>query len=234
MVKRGRKHGSRMGFDLAGPKFSFMPQRPKSDSSKTEQADKAEKCPVASVNAEDRERSQSFRQWAGSSRMTLAIIFTDIVNSTSLGHRLGNEQMGLLRHTHFNRARSLIDKLYGYEIKTNGDEFMVAFHTAVDALDFALELQGDTGDERICIRAGIHVGPVSIEEQDAQGATVSYAARVMSIAKDGGVVLSSEAKNHIDQEKAQRHKSLLWQKNIDCLLKGFPGNHLLWTVENRD
>jgi len=183
------------------------------------------------TNSRRRNNIQSFREWAGSDRMTLAIVFTDIVDSTLLAHELGNEGMAQVRLAHFKRARKLIDRLNGYEIKTVGDEFMVAFHTSIDALDFALELHGETGDPRVRIRVGINVGPVSVEKQDAHGTTVNYAARVMSMAEAGGVWLSNEAKNHVDQEKATRHGSLHWQKHPDCVLKGFPGQHQLWSVK---
>lgn len=81
-------------------------------------------------------------------------------------------------------------------------EFMVAFRTAVNALNFAIEFQIDTGDERVRIRAGLHIGPVIVEEGDGQGVAVNYAARVICMAVNGGVWLSNETKNHIDQEKA--------------------------------
>ncbi len=176
-------------------------------------------------------RLQNFRQWAGSAKITLAIVFTDMVDSTVLTHNLGNERMDQVRRAHFARARCLIEKHNGYEIKTNGDEFMVAFHTAINALDFTLELHADTGDEQVSIRVGIHIGPVIVEEEDVQGAAVSYAARVINMAANGGVWVSSEVKNHIDQEKAQHHENLCWQHHYDCMLKGFPGKHLLWSVK---
>jgi class 3 adenylate cyclase len=176
-------------------------------------------------------RLRSLRQWAGSAKTTLAIVFTDIVDSTTLTHNLGNERMDQVRRAHFARARSLIEEHNGYEIKTNGDEFMVAFRTAVNALDFALELHADAGDERVGIRAGVHIGPVIIEEEDVQGAAVSYAARVISAATDGRVWLSSDVRNHIDQEKAQHHDDLCWRSSDGGVLKGFPGKHVLWSVE---
>ena len=77
----------------------------------------------------------------------------------------------------------------------------------------------------------MHIGPVIVEEEDVQGAAVSYAARVVGMAADGGLWLSNDVKNHIDQEKAQHHESLGWQQHPDCKLKGFPGKHLLWSVK---
>ena len=174
---------------------------------------------------------QNFVQWAGSQKATLAIVFTDIIGSTALVQCLGNECMDQIRRAHFVRARNLIQYFNGFEIKTNGDEFMIAFHTAVNALDFATELHKDTGDKRISIRAAIHIGPVIIEEEDVQGVAVNYAARVIDMAINGDVWLSDEVKNHINQEKADRHKELCWQEHPNCMLKGFSETHLLWSVK---
>ena len=141
--------------------------------------------------------------------------------------------MTQVRHAHFQQARRLISKLGGYEIKTIGDAFMVAFHTTVDALNFTLELYSDTGHKRVKVRAGIHVGPVRIEEQDAFGAMVSYAARVESCAKGAEIWLSNRAKQDIDEEKAEAHRGLRWIAHADCDLKGFPGKHHLWSLSAR-
>lgn len=176
-------------------------------------------------------RLHNFREWAGSPKLTLAIVFTDIIDSTLLTNEMGNEYMNQARRAHFTRTRSLIEKYNGYEIKTNGDEFMAAFHTAVNAFDFAFDLKADSGDKRVSIRAGMHIGPVVVEEEDVQGAAVSYAARVVGMAAKGGVWMSNDVKNHIDQEKAQHHNNLNWQQHPDCELKGFPGKHLLWSVK---
>jgi len=176
-------------------------------------------------------KTKSFSKWAGADRLTLAIVFTDIVDSTLLIHELGDEYYSNIRNAHFQRARSLISRLNGYEIKTIGDEFMVACFTSTNALDFAWELYTDTGAPQLKIRAGIHVGPVAIEQNDAHGATVNYAARVMNMAEQGGLWISNDIKNHINQEKAQRHQKLNWRKHEKSTLKGFPGEHTLWSLQ---
>jgi class 3 adenylate cyclase len=79
-----------------------------------------------------------FKIWAGASRTTLAIVFTDIVGSTALSSEVGNERMFQIREAHYRQARQLIQKSGGYEIQTVGDAFVVGFHTAVEALHFAL------------------------------------------------------------------------------------------------
>jgi class 3 adenylate cyclase len=45
--------------------------------------------------------SETLREWARDDRVTLAIVFTDIVGSTALGRALGDEQMNGVRRAHF-------------------------------------------------------------------------------------------------------------------------------------
>lgn len=65
------------------------------------------------------------------------------------------------------------------EIKTIGDSFIEAFKGAGAALDYARALQGNTGHPQVRIRAGIHIGPMRVEEGDVFGGTVNFAARVV-------------------------------------------------------
>lgn len=168
--------------------------------------------------------------WAGSDRTTLAIVFTDIVASTSLTTELGNEAMDRTRRAHFDRVRSLAGRLGGFEVKSNGDGFLMAFHAAVPAVDFAGGVVRDPGDPGLRVRAGVHVGPVVVEDGDVQGAAVSYAARLMDQACDGGLRISDEVKGHLDQEKAARHDDLSWRRKPEVRLRGFPGPQVVWEL----
>src|SRR2546430_17301938 len=86
---------------------------------------------------------QILEQWVGTSRI-LAIVFTDIVDSTRLGLALGDEHWIEVLRKHVSKARSLMNPDSCYEIKMIGDSFMVAFRSATDALDFALAFHRDT------------------------------------------------------------------------------------------
>lgn len=172
----------------------------------------------------------SLIEWAGAPRTTLAIAFTDVVDSTRLTGELGEERMAELRRAHFASVRRLIHEHRGREIKTIGDAFMVAFRTAVDGLDFSLALQHATCDDLLRVRIGIHVGPVSIEEEDAFGPMVNYASRVQAQAEGSDVWVSDRAREDIEAERASRHDSLTWTEHPDRKLKGINGRHRLWSV----
>ena len=108
---------------------------------------------------------------------------------------------------------------------------MAAFHSAADALDFALDLHRQTGHESVRIRAGIHVGPVEVASGDAFGQQVSMAARVEAKAKNGGIWVSAQVKEDVDVLRASKHHHLKWIEHHDEELKGFPKVFTLWSVE---
>ena len=76
----------------------------------------------------------------------------------------GKTELNEVRRAHFAQSRKLIVQFQGREIKTIGDSFMAAFRCADSALDYALALQRETGHPRVRVRAGIHIGPIHVEE----------------------------------------------------------------------
>jgi small GTP-binding protein len=183
------------------------------------------------VSASGEMETPGFQSWVGAGKTTLALVFTDVVGSTRLGDEVGDEAMDIIRSSHFQRARQLLARFKGYEIKTIGDSFMVAFRTASQALEFSLELHRDPGHQMLQIRAGIHVGPVLVEEEDAFGSMVNFTNRVESKAKGAEIWASDRAYEDIKTERLQRLATVLWEKHPGCALKGFKGRFRLWSVK---
>ena len=88
---------------------------------------------------------ETLREWARDDRVTLAIVFTDIVGSTALGRALGDEQMKGVRRAHFGHSRALLAQHAGREIKTIGDSVMAVFRSIGAALDYAHALYLNPG-----------------------------------------------------------------------------------------
>jgi class 3 adenylate cyclase len=185
---------------------------------------------VLSANAET--HSSRFVEWAGDERVTLAIVFTDVVDSTALGERMRDERMYEVRQIHFTQSRELIAQYKGHEIRTIGDSVMAAFRSVAAALDYARGLCADPGMPELRLRAGIHIGPLQIEEGDVFGRTVNFAARVVGAIKGAGIWLSEQAKADIDALGARRHEQLQWQRHEKIELKGFAGAFTLWSVDH--
>lgn len=183
------------------------------------------------MSAKGETSTKSFQNWVGDDQVTLAIVFTDVVGSTALGEEIRDEAMNEVRRAHFTQSRRLIDKCKGREIKTIGDSFMAAFKSVDSALDYARALQKSTGHPQIKIRAGIHIGPMHVEENDVFGGTVNFAARVVGTIKDAEIWLSDRAKEDIDRIGAVKHKKLGWERHDGVAMKGFPGVFTLWSVK---
>jgi class 3 adenylate cyclase/GTPase SAR1 family protein len=182
------------------------------------------------LSAKGETSTKSFLEWAGGPRVTLAIVFTDVVGSTALGAAIRDEAMNEVRRAHFSQSRRLIQKFQGREIKTIGDSFMAAFQSADAALDYARAFQKNTGSSEVQIRVGIHIGPMQVDEDDVFGGTVNFAARVVGAIKGAEIWLSKSAMEDIDQLGAATHKRLKWERHLDVTMKGFPGTFTLWAM----
>lgn len=171
-------------------------------------------------------------EWAGVPMPQVALVFTDIVESTALLNKLGDKRWIEVLIEHLRQARGILKKFDCCEIKFIGDSFMVAFRTPVDALQFALLLHANTGHPKVKLRAGIHAGAVRILENDLFGGMVNYTSRVLAKAEDDSIVISDFAKAQIVQELGGDSRELLFSE-MKTTLKGFddPYKHKLWLVE---
>lgn len=174
--------------------------------------------------------TQTLSDWAGARKLILAVMFTDIVDSSALANRLGNQGMKEVRHQHFERARHAIRAHHGFEVKTIGDSFMAAFKTVSAGLDCALDVLRDTGHDEVQIRAALHVGPVEVEENDLFGNMVNFCARLMGQAGAAELCVSEETRSHVIQEGAEAHAELGWRPCDQVSFKGFPGTWRVWLI----
>ena len=180
----------------------------------------------------------SLTEWAGGNRRMLAIIFTDVVGSTALGSRLGDQRMREVRRAHFSRSAELLPRYGGHhcpgrEVKTIGDAVMGVFHTAEAAFDYAYALQRNPGHEALeagGIRAGIHIGTVDIEGDDVFGIDVAFAARIVHEIKDAEIWLSEIAITALKNFKAKEHDDLRWRDHPGLAFKGIAGHHRVWSL----
>ena len=128
---------------------------------------------------------------------TLAVLFADIADSTSLYESLGDKAAQRVIGIALSSLSSVTSRYGGKVIKTLGDEVMCSFPGANDAVEAAKEmhlaLEEMTVDERLGfahpnIHVGIHLGPVIIEGGDIFGDAVNVAARMVALAKPRQII----------------------------------------------
>src|SRR5688572_3288584 len=176
---------------------------------------------------------------ATTSRLTVAL-FSDLVSSTELKSKLGTVTYARLLERHDQLFKQLIAQYPKAEIQADtGDGFFVAFESISDAVRFAIRFQQAMRDEKwepraITTRIGIHVGEVAHvgpgegTRPKLIGMAADIAARVMSLAQGGQILMTRTAFNDARQfigEKfgdgnGQAATSLRWVAHGDYSFKG--------------
>lgn len=124
-------------------------------------------------------------------RLLAAVMFTDLVGSTARAASLGDAQWKALLDRHDTATRAAVGRTGGTVVKTTGDGVLATFPSATAALTAAMRLQTHLADDDLQIRVGLHVGEIDRRGDDISGLAVNIAARVMSLADDGGVAVTA-------------------------------------------
>ncbi|KKK82898.1 hypothetical protein LCGC14_2798790, partial [marine sediment metagenome] len=128
---------------------------------------------------------------------TVTILFTDIEGSTAITERLGDQRWLELLRGHNAIVRKRVAAHEGFEVKAEGDGFMLAFQSARKALQCAVDTQrafaerNESADEPIHVRIGLHTGEAIKEADDFFGKNVILAARIAGQAQGGEILVSS-------------------------------------------
>ena len=134
---------------------------------------------------------------------TATVLFSDMVGSTELRTRLGEEAADALRLTHDDLLRDAIVAQRGTVVKHTGDGVMATFSAAVDAVGAAVAIQQAvdahnrrSDQARFEVRVGISVGDVTFDGDDCFGLPVVEAQRLEGAAA-GGQILCAEIVRHL-------------------------------------
>lgn len=139
-----------------------------------------------------------------------AILFTDVVRSTELLDRLGDEAAHEVRRRHFDLLRSALRDHGGREVKNLGDGLMVVFDSTQTAAAGALAMQRavDGCDDPVQLRVGIAAGEMVREDDDYFGRPVVVAKRLCDAAAAGEVLVSGPARGLAAADPAIDHEQL--------------------------
>lgn len=134
------------------------------------------------------------------SHQLAAIMFTDIVGYSAL---MGEDEQHAIRLLNKNRQiqKPLIEKYHGKLLKEIGDGILASFDSVSDAVYCAGEIQRISKNEpELKLRVGIHQGEVLFENDDVFGSGVNIASRLESMAPVGGILVSEEVHNNINNK----------------------------------
>lgn len=163
---------------------------------------------------------------------TVTFLFTDIEGSTKLA-REHPDMWESLRERHHAILQSAMDAHNGYVFQIIGDAFCVAFHTARDGLNAAInaqrQLQNENwGETPIKVRMGIHTGEAEKRENDYRGyLTLARVQRVMSAAYGGQALLSNAT---VELIRGQLPDGVTLRDMKENRFKGWTTPEHLWQV----
>src|SRR6267143_6348898 len=138
-------------------------------------------------------------------RRLTAILAADVVGYSRL---MGTNEAGTLAALKALQTDFIDGKIaehHGRIVKQTGDGMLVEFPSVVNAVACATEVQRGMrdrnadvpGDRRIQFRIGVNLGDVIVEGEDIFGDGVNVAARLESIAKPGGIMISGSVRDNV-------------------------------------
>jgi class 3 adenylate cyclase len=125
----------------------------------------------------------------------VTIMFTDLVGSTELLARAGDEDAQRIFRAHHDLLAEVAGAHRGEEVKWLGDGLMVAFPSAADAVRAAVAMQQASRravqGERLAIRVGLNAGETLRDAADWFGIPVVVARRLCDWADAGQILCSA-------------------------------------------
>jgi class 3 adenylate cyclase/CheY-like chemotaxis protein len=152
----------------------------------------------------------------------VAVLFTDMVGSTTLLSELGASAADELRDRHFAEMRSALAVHHGTEVKTLGDGMMAVFDSVTDALACAVTMQQASQQN---IRIGLSVGEATVEDSDFFGIPVVEASRLCAAADDGQILVADLVRAVVASRDGHRLEPV-----GELTLKGLPAPTMAWEV----
>ena len=162
------------------------------------------------------------------------MLFTDLVGSTDLKRRLGDVVAARAMAAHDVLFRNCLKQHNGTEQDDAGDGFFATFAVPSDAVRCGLAFQSGLNKldlpERLSARVGVHMGEVmQVASTDARdeppkllGLAIDTAARVMSLAQGGQVLITRHAFDSVRQQRVTgpNDETVEWLAHGEYQLKG--------------
>ena len=129
---------------------------------------------------------------------TRTVLFTDIVGSTDMTQRLGDDVAMTILELHNRIVRAALSDAGGREVKHTGDGIMAVFFSAAAAVRCGIKMQNDLSqyrrehpDKQLQVRIGVASGEPIEHENDFFGSAVQLAARLCAHAAPEQILMSN-------------------------------------------
>ena len=169
---------------------------------------------------------------------SLAVVFTDLRDSTRLYRQIGDAPAFGRVMEHFDLLKQAVAEQNGSIVKTIGDAIMAVFRTPTEAMRAMISAQialDNTFKGLLSLKTGIHYGPaiaVTLNERlDYFGTTVNFASRLEKYSEGKDIILSEQVYTDPEiQEFLKANGDLYMSEPVAAQLKGFDEEIQLWRV----
>jgi class 3 adenylate cyclase len=158
-------------------------------------------------------------------RAMLTLLFTDIVGSTEAIVVLGDERWQALLARFRAAVRQELSRHGGREVNTAGDAFFATFDRPAAGLRCATAIRRSVQGLGLETRTGLHLGECDMRGEEVTGLAVHTAARVMSVAGGGEILISEPMRDALTDPYLTLDERGIHE------LKGVPGEWPLYAVK---
>ncbi|OLB22619.1 MAG: hypothetical protein AUH17_08315 [Actinobacteria bacterium 13_2_20CM_68_14] len=139
---------------------------------------------------------------------TVTLVFTDIEGSTALLDELGAEAFKEALADHRGALRDAFGAHAGYEVDDAGDGLFYAFASGSEAVTAVAQAMASLAEGSVQSRVGVHTGEPLLDPPKYVGPDVHKAARIMSAAHGGQVLLSGATRELVAEDVLElgRHR----------------------------
>jgi class 3 adenylate cyclase len=164
-----------------------------------------------------------------SPRRLVTVLFTDIVESTSMAVALGDGRWLDLHERHETLVRSESHKLRGRYLRSTGDGFVLTFDRSIAGVLAAAAIIEGSRKLGLEVRTALHSGECEIRGGRPAGLVFHIGARIVALAEPGEILVSQTVRD----VTASSHLQFCERGSYD--LKGLPGKWDLFsaTLPNR-
>ncbi|HAM02265.1 MAG TPA: hypothetical protein DCQ30_08590 [Acidimicrobiaceae bacterium] len=166
-----------------------------------------------------------------------SVLFTDLVGSTELRVRLGEERANTLRRDHDRLLGDVVTSHGGVVVKGLGDGIMATFVSAADAVAAAVAIEQAAEkhgrrrpDEVYEVRVGLSAGDVALEKGDVFGVPVVEASRLCASA-NGGEILVAELVRSLCRGRGAFQFASYGDLELKGLAEPLPTCRVFWEPE---
>jgi class 3 adenylate cyclase len=159
-------------------------------------------------------------------RKLATVLFLDVVGSTERAAAMGDKRWRDVLGTYHELAQREVGRLNGQKVAAAGDGVLATFDMPADAIRCGVHITEAVRALGIDVRAGVHTGEIEVVGDDVAGIGVHIAARVMSAAGPGEVLVSRTVADLVTGSGIE------FEDRGEHDLKGVPGRWGLHAVKS--